>query len=300
MKKTFLFSLFCLAGSALAEVPKVVATIKPIYALAEQVMAGVGKPTLLIESASPHGYQMTTQDAKTLATADVLVWTGADMETFLPDVLPKLKADVRNLNWSEVRGVELLSTREGGAWGEHSHAEGEEHHHGAHDLHLWLSTYNASILLKELEKTLIELDPEHAEQYRANGKKARLDLIELNKSLKEQLKPYQTSAYLVFHDAYQYFEQDYDLHPLGSIRVTPEHEASPQRMMILKQMLADKNIICVFKEPQFPAKLVDKLVADTKVKVGILDPLGADLPAEVETYSKILKNLAHNLNECLK
>lgn len=296
MKKRLLISLL-LSQSALSA-PNVVTTIKPIHAIASQVMDGVAEPQLLIKQASPHGYQLTTQDAKTLHEAQLVIWTGKDMETFIPSIAEKVNAQF--LDWSALKGVELLATRFGGAWGEHDHAEGEEHHHGEHDLHLWLSTYNASILATEIAKALSELDPANAEKYQANAKAARLELIQLKKSLHEQLKPYQKKPYLVFHDAYQYFEQDYQLGSVGSVRVTPEHEANPKRLTELHQMLSAKQIVCVFKEPQFPSRLVDKLVQGTSVKTGTLDPLGDDVAMGKDAYAGILNQLANDLIACLK
>lgn len=296
MKKIWLIGAL-IAQSALAA-PKVVTTIKPIHAIASQVMEGVSEPTLLIKQASPHGYQLTTQDAKTLNDADVVVWTGKDMETFIPSIAAKVNAQF--IDWSSLTGVELLATRFGGSWGEHDHAEGEDHHHGEHDLHLWLSTYNASILATEIAKALSSLDPENAEKYQANAKATRLELSKLHKELHGKLKPYQKQAYLVFHDAYQYFEHDYGLGAVGSVRVTPEHEANPKRLAELHQMLSEKQIVCVFKEPQFPSRLVDKLVSGTQVKTGILDPLGTDVPVGKGAYAGILHQLADDLIACLK
>ena len=317
IKKTLLLLAAGALGSAWAT-PKVVSTLKPLHALVAQISDGVFEPTLLIKQASPHGYQLTTADSQALAEADILLWVGKDMETFLPPLLPKLKKELVNINWSELEGVELLPTRTGGAWAEaeehhhhhhhhdedephdHDHEHEHHHHHGVHDLHLWLSTKNGEVLLKAIAEALSQADPEHKPQYQANLTKASAALQSLHEQTAEELRPYQKTPYLVFHAAYQYFEKDYQLQPLGSVRVSPEHEPTPARLAELQAMLAEKKSVCVFNEPQFPAKIVDKLVSGTKVKVATLDPLGADLPADKNAYGQIIQNLAKNLKGCLQ
>ena len=105
---------------------------------------------------------------------------------------------------------------------------------------------------------------------------------------------------MVFHDAYQYFEQDYDLDAVGTVRVDPEHEPGAKRISELHQMIADHKIVCLFSEPQFPAKIVTKLAADGNVKTAVLDPVGADLAPGKTMYRQLLTNLADNLSGCLK
>lgn len=324
--KKFLWLLLLCAGAAGAA-PKVVSTIKPIHSLVAKISDGVFTPTLLIKQASPHGYQLTTADSKVLSEADLIVWTGADLETFMVNLQPKLKKDLVSLEWAKLPQVQLLATRRGSPWGEgeeheeHHHEQGQHehdgeehhhegeddhhgaghhHHHGPQDLHLWLSKDNSELLLKEISAALTKLDPENGAKYAANLSKALADLERLHSRTAEQLRPLANRPYLVFHDAYQYFERDFHLNARGSVRINPEQEPSAAHLAELQQMLAKEKIICVFSEPQFPAKIIDKLLADTKVKRGELDPLGAELPADRDAYDKIIGNLASNLVNCLR
>ena len=85
---------------------------------------------------------------------------------------------------------------------EHGH---EGHAHGEYDPHIWLDPMNAKVILSEMAEHLIENDPKNEAKYKANLKKAHKDLDKLTKKVKSELNKDFKS--IVFHDAYQYFEE---------------------------------------------------------------------------------------------
>ena len=319
MKHIFLAALVGIACHAYAA-PKVVTTIKPLHSLVAQVMDGVGEPELLIKQGSPHGYQMKPADAKNVAEADLILYVSHELETFMPPLLKKSGKE-HSIEWAALPNLYPLPTRHGGMWEEgdddddhdhgdhhhHEHEHGHEqghdhhgHHHGAYDAHLWLSIARSKLLLEQTATELAAIDPANAAKYRDNAAKAAADLDVLKTGLTTKLQPVQKRPFMVFHDAYQYFEQDYDLDAVGTVRVDPEHEPGAKRISELHQMIADHKIVCLFSEPQFPAKIVTKLAADGNVKTAVLDPVGADLAPGKTMYRQLLTNLADNLAGCLK
>ena len=319
MKHIFLAALVGIACHAYAA-PKVVTTIKPLHSLVAQVMDGVGEPELLIKQGSPHGYQMKPADAKNVAEADLVLYVSHELETFMPPLLKK-SAKEHSIEWAALPNLYPLPTRHGGMWEEgdddddhdhgdhhhHEHEHGHEqghdhhgHHHGAYDAHLWLSIARSKLLLEQTASELAAIDPANAAKYKDNAAQAAADLDALKAGLTTKLQPVQKRPFMVFHDAYQYFEQDYDLDAVGTVRVDPEHEPGAKRISELHQMIADHKIVCLFSEPQFPAKIVTKLAADGNVKTAVLDPVGADLAPGKTMYRQLLTNLADNLAGCLK
>ena len=319
MKHILLAALVGIACHAYAA-PKVVTTIKPLHSLVAQVMDGVGEPELLIKQGSPHGYQMKPADAKNVAEADLILYVSHELETFMPPLLKKSGKE-HSIEWAALPNLYPLPTRHGGMWEEgdddddhdhgdhhhHEHEHGHEqghdhhgHHHGAYDAHLWLSIARSKLLLEQTATELAAMDPANAAKYRDNAAKAAADLDALKTGLTTKLQPVQKRPFMVFHDAYQYFEQDYDLDAVGTVRVDPEHEPGAKRISELHQMIADHKIVCLFSEPQFPAKIVTKLAADGNVKTAVLDPVGADLAPGKTMYRQLLTNLADNLAGCLK
>ena len=321
MKHIILAALVGIACHAYAA-PKVVTTIKPLHSLVAQVMDGVGEPELLIKQGSPHGYQMKPADAKNVAEADLVLYVSHELETFMPPLLKKSGKE-HSIEWAALPNLYPLPTRHGGMWEEgdddddhdhgdhhdhdhdhdHNHEHGHDHHghhHGAYDAHLWLSIARSKLLLEQTASELAAIDPANAAKYRDNAAKAAADLDALKTGLTTKLQPVQKRPFMVFHDAYQYFEQDYDLDAVGTVRVDPEHEPGAKRISELHQMIADHKIVCLFSEPQFPAKIVTKLAADGNVKTAVLDPVGADLAPGKTMYRQLLTNLADNLAGCLK
>ncbi len=115
--------------AASAEAPNVVASIKPIHSLLAGVMEGTGRPVLLVPGgASPHTFSLRPSDAKALEDADIVVWVGEDLESFLVQPLDALATDAYILELSRAEGIMLHGFREGGAWDEHDddHGEGDE------------------------------------------------------------------------------------------------------------------------------------------------------------------------------
>jgi zinc transport system substrate-binding protein len=305
------------AGAAVGdEVPAVVASIKPIHSLVAGVMEGVGEPQLTIQGAgSEHSYALRPSQAQALARADVVFWIGEDLEAFLVKPLEALSDDAMVVALSEVEGLRLLATREGGTWqghdaeadhGEHAHEEAheheedeEEHGHGEIDMHVWLDPQNAAVMVGAIAAALSAADPGHAATYEANAAKVGADLARLDGELAETLAPIRGRPFVVFHDAYQYFEERYGLSALGSITVDPQRAPGAARLQEIRAKLAEQDAACVFAEPQFRPALVETVVEGTGAGTGVLDPLGADLAAGPGQYAELLRALSASLVECL-
>lgn len=305
------------ATAARAEAPKVVVSIKPIHSLVASVMQGVGEPTLLVRGgASPHSYSMKPSDAKALSAADLVVWVGPELESFLEKPLKANAPKATRLTLMELKGLTLLETREGGAWEAHDHGhEGgrkgghdHKHDHKGHDhaeeheelnSHIWLDPANARAIVTATAEALAAKDPAGAEAYRTNADRTLQQLDALDAELKAALAPVKDKPFVVFHDAYQYFEARYDLSAVGSITVSPDRRPSAKRLSAIRAKIGGLGAACVFAEPQFEPALVQTVVEGTKAKTGVLDPEGTELPESVALYPTLMRNLAASLRGCL-
>ena len=182
---------------------------------------------------------------------------------------------------------------------DHGHKEHDEHDHGEFDPHVWLDPVNAKAIVHEIEEALVKADPEHASIYEANANKMMGKLDSLEVELSDQLEPVRGRGYVVFHDAYQYFEQRFDIAAIGSITVSPEVMPGAERLRELRKKISELNATCVFSEPQFEPKLVNTLIDGTGARTGILDPLGASLTKGPDLYFQLLRNMASSFKKCL-
>jgi zinc transport system substrate-binding protein len=286
---------------AQAETPVVVASIQPLHSLAAAVMEGVGHPGLIVSgTASEHSYALKPSDARLIQSAQVVVLVDSGYETFLAKPLKGSRAE--KVAMADLAGLTVLPLREGGVWDGHEHHDahkGKGHDHDETDLHVWLDPANAKLLVADLAARLAGRDPDHAAAYQANAARtmARLDALDVD--LKSRLAPLGRTPYVVFHDAYQYFEARYGLSPAGSITVDPDRPPSGKRLATLRERLLAAKASCVFREPQFPAPVVAALAQSAKAREGILDPQGADLPAGPDQYFTLMTRLADSLVSCL-
>jgi len=179
------------------------------------------------------------------------------------------------------------------------HAGHEGHAHGAHDPHAWLSPQNASLWLNTIAAQLSVVDPDNAGAYFANAAAAREELAELAEEIDDILDPVRGGNFIVFHDAYQYFETDFDFPAAGAISIGDASDPSPARIAEIQARVEEEGIDCVLAEPQFNAGLVATVLDGTDASTGIIDPLGASLEPGPALYPQLIRNMATTLAECL-
>ena len=276
-------------------------SIKPVHSLVAGVMQGVAEPTLLVQGgASPHEYSLRPSEVRAINGATVVFWVGADLESFLVKPLANVKTKVRAVALATAPGVERLAVREGGAWEAEDAHEHQGHGHAAsHDPHIWLDPMNAIAMVRQIVTVLGEVDPAHSADYRQNGERLTGRLEQLHQQLQQELTPVKDRAYVVFHDAYQYFERRYGLHSVGSVVLDPEQRPGARRVSEIQSRIRELKVRCVFSEPQFQPALVETVIANSGARRGVLDPLGANLPVGDEAYFLLLRGLAASLTGCL-
>jgi len=304
--------------------PAVVATILPLHSLVANVMRDVDEPILLIEGAgSPHAYSLSPSNARALATADRVFWIGPEMESFLPRVLANLAPAVP-VELMRQSGMALLPLREGGAWQAHDHDPDDEddhqgeddherrhatnddhdhddvhHHDGAEDAHLWLDPHRAMRMVEIIAAELSVADPDNSAVYLTNATRTVARLKVLDRELARELASVSEVPYVVFHDAYQYFEARYRLHAVGSITVSPDQAPGARRLYEIRAKIAETGARCIFSEPQFEPRLVATVIEGTATKTATLDPIGAALEPGPDAYFTLLRNTASALRACL-
>ena len=329
---TILWALSSLGASAANADVSVVTSIKPVHSLVSGVMQGVGSPTVIIEGAgSPHTYSLKPSQATQLQDADLVFWMGDELEPFLVDAAQNIARNAELVNLFDSHGLKKIRFREGGMFDEHDdhddhakddhddhghdkhakddhddhghdkHAKDDhdDHGHGEFDPHVWLDPINAKAIVHEIEKALVKADPKNAKKYEANAVRMAGKLDQLVTELRAQLQPVQGKGFIVFHDAYQYFEQRFGVAAIGSITVSPEVMPGAERVRDLREKIKDLGATCVFSEPQFEPKLVRTLVDGTGARTGVLDPLGSSLTKGPDLYFELVREMARSLKECL-
>jgi zinc transport system substrate-binding protein len=305
--------------TAFADV-RVVTSIKPVHSLVAAVMQGVGTPDLIVEGAgSPHTYALKPSQAKQLQEADLVFWMSHDLEAFLEKSIDGIATKAVSVPLMESHGLMTLGFREGGAFDDHGHDEHDdhdehdkdddhdhekhddhdEHDHGEVDPHVWLDPENAKAMVHEIEEALAKADPANAATYESNAEAVMAKLDSLVAEIDSELQPVKGRGYIVFHDAYQYFENRFGVSAIGSITVSPEVLPGAERISDLQEKVRSLDATCVFSEPQFEPKLVATVTENTNARTGVLDPLGTAIDKGPNLYFTLIRNMASSLKNCL-
>ncbi len=299
----------------------VVASVKPLHSLVSAVMEGIGIPDLIVKgAASPHTYALKPSQAEQIEKSDLIFWMGHSLETFLEKPLEALPAKAKVVELMDSHGLKKLEMREGGGFDEHDHDEVEhkehddhteeehenhaeeshdDHGHGKFDVHVWLDPENAIVMVNEIKEALKKVDPVNAKKYEKNSKKVVDKLNQLVTEVSVKMASSKGKGFIVFHDAYQYFEERFGLKAVGSITVSPEVVPGVKRIKELKNKIRELNALCVFSEPQFEPKLVKTVLEGTRAKTGVLDPLGSSIANGPELYFILIHDMADSLKKCL-
>ena len=319
--------------NARAEV-NVVTTIKPLHSLISSVMEGVGKPSLIIEGTNnPHTFVFKPSHAEMIENADIVFWIGEDLEAFMEKPLESLAKNAKTISFMDLASIEKLKFREQNIFDDHDghddhddhghkdddhddhddhdghddehdghddHDDHAGHHdghnHGEFDAHIWLDPANAKEMVLEISHELSELDPSNKSKYEDNASKTivALDKLieEVDKSLSKDI------SYIVFHDAYQYFEKRFGVIPAGALTLNPDVLPGAKQIADIQDVINDKGIKCIFSEPQYNPKIIETLGNDMNISTGVMDPLGAYIDAGPSMYSDLINQIANSIKDC--
>ncbi|MDC1181533.1 zinc ABC transporter substrate-binding protein [Candidatus Pelagibacter sp.] len=180
---------------------------------------------------------------------------------------------------------------------DHDDHDGHEGHaHGEYDPHIWLDPMNAKVILNEMVEHLIENDAKNTSKYKSNLNKALKEIDKLNKDVKAELS--KSTSSIVFHDAYQYFEERYNVNILGAFTVNIDVMPGAEQLAEIREIIEHDKVACVFSEPQFNPDIIKAVAKDMNIKTGVVDPLGATLDPGKDLYFKLIRNMSASFKGC--
>lgn len=288
-----------LSLTARAEVD-VLASIKPLALIAEAVVQDKAQvDTLLPVQASPHDYALRASDMQRIHDADLVLWIGPELESFLQRPLANLAPEQRmmvyqlpGLFWPEKEDGEEEQNE---GHGESAHRHIHDHTH-THDPHLWLDPRNAVVIARALAARLGEIDTQSAARYRANAEAFAAQQESLDRRLQELLKPLAHKSFAVYHEGYSHFAGRYGLRQVAYVTLSPERRPGARHLYQLRQQLAN-NASCLFIESYYDTRIGADLARELDLRLATLDPIGNE---SVTTYTQLLEQLAKGFKDCLE
>jgi zinc transport system substrate-binding protein len=250
----------------------------------------------LPQETSPHGYSLRPSQAGALSQADIVFWIGQDLTPWLEGPLHTIAENAQHVGLLQAPGTTQYAFRRLDEFGP-AHDDDHAHDHDGTDPHAWLDPANAQVWLSVIAANLSEYDPENAATYTANAQTAQAMLQDLDTQIAQQLDHHHT-PFIVFHDAYQYFETRYGLRPAGVVHLSDASEAGPAHLQNLRAQIAELGHICAFSEPQFNHDILDNVFAGLDMHVATLDPLGAGFEPGATLYPNVITAMADAFADC--
>lgn len=260
----------------------VTVSIRPLLLIAQAIVEDRGTVHSIVDSQdSPHNYSITPADRINLQQADLLLRVSPEFEIFLADIFASQSRSKPLITAASISGISLHNLDDGNA-----------------DLHLWLNTENAISIAQQLAISLIELDPGNGKEYQEALKKFESDVVVLNRSLQNRFSQYQQPDYLLYHDAYQYFERQFGL-PGGLTLVhDPEVQPSMRDLLELRKKLQVKSPSCILLETDSDEELVNTALENQAIKSEVVDLFGYEIDEGIRGYRRLILSVANSFTNC--
>jgi len=275
---------------------KVVVTIKPLHSLVATLMHGVKEPQLLLTTTqSAHHISLRPSDHRLLADADIVFWAGESLESFIPRFEQKYRHQTQFISLMKAKGVTLLPLRH-----RHHTNHGEHVEKNINDPHFWLSTSNAKQIVIAITQTLISADSNNKILYEQNQTQTLERINTLEQKLKQQFNSSRNTSFITYHDAYQYFENEFQLQRAASVSLNDETTPSIKQIRAIKKLMTQQQISCLFFDAPTRPSIIDTLLNGSNAQAVELDAIGVKLKASPDLWFSLLSNIGKQMATCLQ
>ncbi len=273
-----IFGICCLLSTQAAAQIDVSVTIKPLQLIA----AAITDDTVLVlrPSQDPHNYALRPSERRALNQAQILLWIGPSMETFLPGIIDELEAEV--ITAIELDEIHLLSNGR------------------VSNPHIWFDTFNARIIARSLSQTLSKMDTSNALRYRQNLQTFESKLDVLDESIEKQMAEIRALPYGVYHNAFQYFEAQFGLEHVVSFTDNQELQPGIKKLLNVKSQLENSNANCILLDPSVNIEELSSIIENESMRYATYNEVGRDIPVGKDGYVNLIEGLADSLNSCLR
>ena len=294
-----LFSFIVAQNAYSDNAPQLVTSITPLSLISAEILGGEKNITTLVPPGSnAHHFQLKPSHIKALRQADLIIWIGPSLEGFMSKALKAPAVKTNNIitieTLPELQRLPYRSTSP------HQHHDHGHLHDTGIDGHLWLSPDNAIHIAKAIKQQLTHINPKDHALYQNNLENFIKNIHETDKKIATRLHDHQNTPFLVYHDAFQYYEKHYQLNSQGSFFGDNNTPLSVKRLRQLQQKIRSANIHCIFSDVQYNQNTPQKIAKKTGVHLQTLDPSGGGITFKQGGYAQLLETIAENMLSCFK
>lgn len=294
---------------SLSSIANITTTINSIYFLVKDIVGDTYSVSVLLPNKSPHISALKPSQVKLLNNSSIVFYVDENLETFMPKMIKKMP-NTKFINIVEETDLKLLdralvAKKDHHNHDEHNHSDHDEHHdehedhdehnHGNKDTHIWLSPKIAMKITHLIAQTLSKEYPQNAKVYNQNAQKLMQKLTKLHKQTDEKVHTHSHKQVLIFHNAYNYFFNEYHLESFVAKSIKG-HNVSVKQMLELQNIIKHKDISCVITDAKYDTKIINKITKNTTIKHKVLNPLG---DYKTDDYMSLMSNIADKVKQCL-
>ena len=303
---------------------QVLSTIKPIQALVLAIAGDhVDSTQLIPDFASPHTYSFKPSDISRIKQADVIFRIDENFERLLNHAFDNKSPSTGIISLADDKNIQLLNhvgKRNHGAANtakhqtendQHSHDASLDTHSGKHsdkhsdkrsekDLHIWTSPRNLQLLATNIATTLSKLDSKNKQLYASNLARFHHKLAKLTETIKAELQPVKTQPYVVFHNSWQYFAEQFGLQKPVIVDFHEAVSAGSKSIKRIREQIRSANIHCVISSPGIKVERIKAITEGTSVNIETIDILGTNVALNKNTVFTILQKTGQKIARCLR
>lgn len=266
----------------------VATTIRPLQFIALAILGKNDSVSTLIDAnSSPHDFNLSPSDRMSLAGSDVIIWVGEELESHLSGSMDSINPHATIITASELPNLV-------------AHPIGENQQL---DAHIWLDTTNAQLIAEKLTEVMKNIDSENAAFYQSNLNRFSHELAIVAAEISNQVKDADTVSFLVYHNAFQYFEKQFELSHGAALVQDPEQSPTIAEIIATRNEVAKLQPHCLIREPDANEELIRTIVGGYRTENGInevsVDLLGVDITPSPTAYIELIKNVADAFSSCL-
>jgi zinc/manganese transport system substrate-binding protein/manganese/iron transport system substrate-binding protein len=247
----------------------VVVTTTQIRSMAQSVAGDLADVrSILTPGADPHEFEPKPSDVQAISKSALILKNGVGLDDWVDKILTNAGGQRPLVTVSAGVPIHAGDTSE-----------------PAGDPHIWFSVTNAMTMTRNIRDAFIQVDPAHAEQYRANTEAYLAKLTDLDKYIMDQVAtiPPDKRKMVTNHDGFGYFIERYGLTFVGSIipSMSTDAEPSAQDVANLITRVKAEHVKAIFLESSINPQLAQQIGQDAGVQV--VDTLYGDTLGDAGT-----------------
>lgn len=200
------------------------------------------------EGTEPHDFEPKPRDMENLNKAQVFIYNGLNMETWVDKTLSAVD-NKKLLSVDASKNIDVINTAD------------------QTDPHIWLSLRNAQIEAKNILDALVKVDEKNKTYYEKNYTDFTNKLKNLDEDYSSKFETVSNKNFVTGHAAFAYLCRDYKLTQNSVEDVFAEGEPTPKKLKDLVDYCKVNNIKVIFMEELASPKVSETLAKEVGAKV---------------------------------